>query len=55
MQLIKEKVKEPPETDEEQSQTKMVLKQINTLTDKKKAEWQPSSSSAATERETANL
>lgn len=55
MQLIKEKVKETPETDEEQSQTEKVLKQINTLTGKKKAEWQPSSSSAATEHETANL
>lgn len=54
MQLIKEKVKDPRETDEEQSQTEKVLKQINTLTGKKAA-WQPSSSSAATQHETANL
>lgn len=55
MQLIKEKVKEPPETDEEQSQSEKVLKQINTLTGKKKAGWQPSNSSAATQHEIANL
>lgn len=55
MQLIKEKVKEPLETDEEQSPTEKVLKQINKLTGKKKAVQQPSSRSAATQHETANL
>lgn len=54
MLLIKEKVKEPPETDKEQFQTEKVLKQINTLTGKK-AEWQASSSSAATHHEAVNL
>ena len=41
-------------TDEEQSQTEEVLKEINASTGKK-AGWQPSNGSGVSRRETANL